>query len=479
MSQKPTVLYREFWGTDKRAALLASLETQDFDTAYEGLAPTEANRFLLRPGAVTADYTAWPDLQELSASPDWSGLLEMRHGALISDDLDALDTRIRHYCDASRSFAAVRPLIGGLGQDAARFNAEASRSALLMGGGWSAGRVARIALYPFDDRWCFHTNIRPVWNEPRPEVAQQQAIGNAFLVTRARCRRPVEGYPCAFTRHLPGYHLLDPNSHVIPLVIDHSAEKTALGIDGAVEPNLSAIAREWLRDLGLAPDQETSRMVWHHALAITYTPAYLAENAAGIRQGWPHIPLPNDAGLLRRSAALGARLAALLDPDAPVEGVTHGRIRQELAVIAVPHGHDYALTAGWGTRTDKGITMPGRGRIIERRYSEPEAVTARHAELLGTMTRDVYLNAESFWANIPNAVWETHIGGYQVIKKWLSYREKSIIKRALTPEEVLHVTQTTRRLAAILLLGPELDESYRACAAAHRALAAVQTSATD
>ncbi|HQT90377.1 MAG TPA: hypothetical protein PK677_17900 [Acidiphilium sp.] len=41
---------------------------------------------------------------------------------------------------------------------------------------------------------------------------------------------------------------------------------------------------------------------------------------------WRRITIPADArlGLLRRSAALGARLSALLDPDAPVEEATHG-----------------------------------------------------------------------------------------------------------------------------------------------------------
>ncbi len=250
----------------------------------------------------------------------------------------------------------------------------------------------------------------------------------------------------------------------MPLVIDHSAEKTALGINGAVEPNLSAIAREWLRDLGLPPDQHSSRLVWHHALAITYSPAYLAENAAGLRQGFPRIPLPENADLLKKSAAFGEQLAALLDPDNPVDGVTAGEIRPELAAIAVPVGQNFALTAGWGNRTEKGITMPGRGKSEPRAYAETEAATAAHATILGEKTRDVFLNETSFWKNIPEAVWETHIGGYQVLKKWLSYREKPIIGRDLTDGEIRHVMETARRLAAILLLGPDLDESFRACA---------------
>ena len=62
------------------------------------------------------------------------------------------------------------------------------------------------------------------------------------------------------------------------------------------------------------------------------------------------------------------------------------------------------------------------------------------------------------------------LGGYQVIKKWLSYREHNTIERALSEEEVSHVQAIARRLAAILLLGPRLDASYRACALAHQRL---------
>lgn len=64
-------------------------------------------------------------------------------------------------------------------------------------------------------------------------------------------------------------------------------------------------------------------------------------------------------------------------------------------------------------------------------------------------------------------MWECRIGGYQVLKKWLSYRDRSIIERALTGEEVGHLQQTARRLAAVLLLGPELDAAYADSVLAH------------
>ena len=50
---------------------------------------------------------------------------------------------------------------------------------------------------------------------------------------------------------------------------------------------------------------------------------------------------------------------------------------------------------------------------------------------------------------------EHRLGGYQVLKKWLSYRERNVLGRALLPEEVQHFTDTARRIAAILSQGRE------------------------
>ncbi len=70
-------------------------------------------------------------------------------------------------------------------------------------------------------------------------------------------------------------------------------------------------------------------------LAIGYSLAYLSENTDGIRQDWPRIPLPKEKAALLTSAALGCQIAALLDTEALVDGVTTGNIRADLREIAV------------------------------------------------------------------------------------------------------------------------------------------------
>src|SRR5260370_25906242 len=75
---------------------------------------------------------------------------------------------------------------------------------------------------------------------------------------------------------------------------------------------------------------------------------------------------------------------------------------------------------------------------------------------------DVHLNVVAYWKNIPARVWDYTIGGYQVIKKWLSYREHKLLGRALTTDEAHEVMTIARRIASILLLEPPLDANYQA-----------------
>ena len=70
------------------------------------------------------------------------------------------------------------------------------------------------------------------------------------------------------------------------------------------------------------------------------------------------------------------------------------------------------------------------------------------------------MNDLASWRCVPARVWKYTIGGYQVMKKWLSYRERALLGRDLKPDEARYVQGMTRRIAAILLLEPALDENY-------------------
>ena len=159
-------------------------------------------------------------------------------------------------------------------------------------------------------------------------------------------------------------------------------------------PNLSPAAHSYLERLGMDVED-----LFHHVLAVLHDPAYREANAGALRMEWPRIPLPgwpdgNDDGAaaeLAESAARGRKLAALLDPDTPVPGITETPLHPGIEEIAVPSttdntnmtGDDFALTAGWGHLGQGEAVMPGQGRVVERPYTTPEQ-TALNTIMPGT-----------------------------------------------------------------------------------------------
>ncbi len=111
---------------------------------------------------------------------------------------------------------------------------------------------------------------------------------------------------------------------------------------------------------------------------------------------------------------------------------------------------DFMVTAGCAHYGQGDAVMPGQGRVTERSFrSEQRAAMGDSLPVLGETTFDVYLNRTDFCRNVPAAIWAYKLGGYQVLKKWLSYRKTGIRGRSINAEEVRHFTDTARRIAAV------------------------------
>jgi hypothetical protein len=464
------VLYRDFWGRSKRQELLESLSADGHQFPYKQATPSKDNRFSFRPGEVSAAFRLWPKVVDLCAVAPTPGLQEMRFGALTSLDKDALLQQMTFYLDPTRSWSEVKAMGSGPVRDAGRFSAQEARDNLLKKKEMVAvGNIRRYSLYPLDNRWAYWTPVRPLWNEPRPALVANAFSGNRFFITRMSAERPTEGIPATVTPALPDYHLLRPNVVAIPFTVEHhegslfAAERKA---------NLSATARAYLKSLRLGdPDSQPNiaRLLWLHALATCFSPRYLNEHRDGILSDWPRIPLPGNRSTLEASANLGESLSALLDPDTPIPGVTQGKITPPLHMFGglsrtdnkPLSPADLVVSAGWGHRTSTGIVMPGGGRVKQRPYTPAEAaqIDKRANELLGPPI-DIMLNDIATWRAIPAQVWDYRIGGYQVLKKWLSYREETVLGRPISKDEAREVSGMVRRLAAIILMTDQLDANY-------------------
>jgi hypothetical protein len=242
---------------------------------------------------------------------------------------------------------------------------------------------------------------------------------------------------------------------------------------GSWSPNLSDAALSYLESIGVG-DAQTSResatLIWLHSLAIGYSPLYASENGVAVRADWPRIPLPDTEDGLRESARLGATVARLVELASPVSGVDRTPTAHMQTVAAIerldgsavnPTAGDLAVTVGWGIVQPRAV-MPGAGRYDERDRIEAESagLSDEDRELLGDQILDVYLNERTRWRSVPAAAWDFKIGGFQVLRKWLSYREQRVLGRDLTIGEARVFTTIARRLTALSLLGAKLDSNY-------------------
>ena len=463
------VHHRSLWGNGK---LVELAETAGEGTQrYDRVDPDESLGLPFVPSTMSAGYTEWDRLPDLF--PFYTpGVKTSRDELLVDIDRVSLEGRMAAYFDPAVTDGAMRELSPKAMKSTRTFDAGRTRRHLQRRGVGQA-RVVPHVYRPFDMRWLFYEPETDLVERKRPEYPPHVFPGNVWFATAQRARKGFE--PPLVAESLMSLHVVEWSASCFPLYLN--ADSGLFGDDEAAGrhgehrdpvPNLSDRARGYLDDLGV----EDEEAPFYHAVAVLHAQAYQDENAGALRLDWPRLPLPGDGLALVRSAAIGRRVAALLDVEHDVRGVTSGAVLHPLRPVAVPStvdgadpgAGDLAVTARWGRSGRGGAVMPGPGDTRERRLSGSEADAMGDAAgplcgpELGTV--DVYLNERTYWRNVPVNVWEYRMGGYQVLKKWLSYRERDVLGRDLAPEEAVWFTHAARRIGALLLLAGELNENY-------------------
>ena len=449
--------FRHLWGQSKRTELLETAEVEPV-SLYGAVEPVLPLGLPFVPTAVSDEWFDWPTLPDLFPS-SFPGVQTGRDAFLVDDDLEKLTDRVGDYFNSAIGHEEISRRYPRVMTNTARFYAPEVREALLKRGGPNKSAFVRYAYRPFDIRWLYWEGETKLLREKSPRYPQHVFKGNMWLVTQQKPRR--EWSPPQVISHIGCLDLMDRGATCIPAWLRNDG--IGNGDTEERRANLSGAAQRYLDCLGLGVED-----LFHHVLAILYDPAYCETNAGALRMEWPRVPLPGwpdgetegAAEKLAKSAAHGRDLTALLDPEAPVPGVTQGPLRPEIAAVAIPStasrrnmaGDNFAVTVGWGHYGVGDAVMPGQGRAIERPYTaEERAAMGDVIPAPGNTTFDIHLNGEAFWRNVPASVWNYHLGGYQVLKKWLSYRERDILGRPLKPEEVQHFTDTARRIQGIIL----------------------------
>jgi len=161
---------------------------------------------------------------------------------------------------------------------------------------------------------------------------------------------------------------------------------------------------------GISPEE-----IFHYAYAIFHAPSYRARYAAFLKTDFPRLPLTSDLECFRALADLGKQVVALHLLNASAAPV----------LSAVRHRFE-----GVGNR-----------KVEKVEYS--------------LQAQQVKINADQWFENVPRAVWEFRVGGYQVAEKWLKDRKG----RVLSFDEISHYAQVLIALAETIRVMAKIDET--------------------
>lgn len=475
-----SVAFRHLWGTDKREMLAATAEA-DPATIYETVTPELKLRLPFEPVVVDQGYLDWPLLPDV-LPVGFAGVKTSRDEFLVDIDRGALEKRVAQYFDPKVSDSDLAKAHPTVAKAQGGFNGPKVRAALIARQAKEdaraakddeapvrAGRLTRYAYRPFDVRWLYWDPDEKLLDRERADYLSQVAEDEPALSAQ---QKPRGDWQSAQVNSAYGcLDLIDRGSTNFP-------RRTVDASTGELRYNFAPTMLTWLKDQGRSADD-----LFNHIVGTLHAPSYGLDNAGALRMDWPRVPLAGSPEVLKASAELGENVAALLDAERDVPGVSSGALLSGLAVIALPKGKDFKLTMGWGSvQTNKNgsrIVMPGDGNTTQRAWTDAERaalsqIAARHdldletmLGLIGEQAVDVHINADAKWEGVPKRVWAYTLGGYQVLKKWLSYREAPVLGRALTGEEALHFAKTARRITEILCMGPALDAAHakaRECA---------------
>jgi predicted helicase len=266
----------------------------------------------------------------------------------------------------------------------------------------------------------------------RPEIMSQLdgSSNVALLTTRRTTGRPFDNF--LVTRDLVEYKAAthDRNTQVFPLYL--TGASASRGLFAAEErllvPNLSPeFVAEMEAKLGLKfvpeqPEAVSDRRsadsafgpedVFDYIYAIFHSPTYRKRYAEFLKIDFPRVPLTSDKKLFWKLVALGRELVAL-------------------HLLESPKVNDFVT-----------------------KYPKKGSDTVEKVACDDNKAR-VLINDEQYFEGVKPEWFEFHIGGYQVLQKWLKDRKG----RKLSNDDITHYQRVVVAIRETIRLMAEIDET--------------------
>ena len=279
-------------------------------------------------------------------------------------------------------------------------------------------RTRSCCYRPFDNRWIYWADWMVDW--PRPEVSRHMLLGgNLGLITPKRVESQAEWQHALVADEITDHVAVSLKSvdYLFPLRLDPSNGWTPVPKTEQTANFAAAFLKALADQLDLKrqgphglPKGVTPEDIFHYAYAVLHCPTYRARYTEFVKVDFPRLPLTGSLKLFRDLAAQGAELVAL-----------HLMKSAKLDDFLTP----------WPVEGDNVVEKVG--------YAEKDG--------------RVWINEKQYFTGVPLPVWEFHVGGYQVCRKWLKDRKG----RTLTCDDTRHYRKIVVALSETMRIMEEID----------------------
>ncbi|WP_158817937.1 type ISP restriction/modification enzyme [Methylocapsa sp. S129] len=403
---KPGVLFGDVWGS--RLGKYEICAASNYEAlASERVEPTSPFYFF-SPHA-PADIAGWPDCKSLEDifTVQSSGMLTARDRLNVAFDSDELLERLGRFANMDFEVARKEFRLGADTRDWKVALAQEDLHETTLD-----PKFLRLVSYrPFDHRFVFYTGqSKGLIGQPGRLLAEAIDVSGVALGTTRRVEEGDFQHAFAYS-HLPDGHSVSSKemTHVFPLFLNQASFGNA-----SSDSRIENIALDFRAFIDSRYDHHfTPEEIFGYIYAALYAPTYRTRYAEFLRTDFPRIPFSETKEAFETLSKLGWTLVqAHILGDFPRQG------------LAAYHGK--------GNHTVEAV-----------RYAPAEEA--------------VWINKAQFFKPVPQAVWNFHIGGYQVIEKYLKSRRG----RILSLDEITHISAVADSLAFTIQQVAKIDDPWR------------------
>lgn len=397
-----------------KAKDLALLASDIGNTEWSDIDIEASSFYLLIPqdSIFRQEYERWWKITDIMPINS-TGVKTHRDHFVLDFDRSALHQRISDFRDSSISDERIVSLYKL--EDTRDWKINNCRRSLANMSNWEK-HFTKCLYRPFDFREYYHH--ADVVELPRQEVMQHLLEIDNFSLMWIRPLAPNYEFSALAGNKIPHQCAIGNKSagagasYVAPLYIyPTTPAEIQMGITR--KPNFSD---EFLfnleQKLGYNRDSPTPEDIFNYIYAIFHCPTYRSRYAEFLKRDFPRIPITRNVDLFRQLGKLGEQLVNLHLMKSPILNQTSSPF----------------INNGGGCIVDAGHPKYENGKVVINKQKD------------------------GFMA-VPEAVWNFHVGGYQVCQKWLKDRKG----RTLSQDDIGHYQKIVVALEQSIDLMAKID----------------------